>query len=125
MGTDGDADSDSDADGDSDTDSDADSDADADSSADTSESNDTETDSDTDSGVTDAGCSFDSDCEDGAFCELESCTGSPLAGSCMAKPEMCTMIYAPVCGCDGAEYSNECMAWAAGASTAPDARCNQ
>jgi len=44
-------------------------------------------------------------------------------GVCAARPEMCPRIFAPVCGCDGADYPNACEAARAGASVASDGMC--
>jgi hypothetical protein len=46
-----------------------------------------------------------------------------LAGVCRGKPEICTMDYNPVCGCDGATYANACAAASAGVSVKSRGEC--
>ncbi len=62
-----------------------------------------------------AGCTTNSDCPAGEFCRTATgnCGGT---GDCLLIPFICTLQFDPVCGCDGTDYTNECLAWAAGTS---------
>lgn len=42
---------------------------------------------------------------------------------CAPRPEFCTAVYDPVCGCDGMTYSNACVAAMNGQSVAHEGEC--
>ncbi|HEY8945006.1 MAG TPA: Kazal-type serine protease inhibitor domain-containing protein [Polyangiaceae bacterium] len=66
------------------------------------------------------------DCGPGLFCEFDgNCGADDRGGVCKKKPEMCTKIYAPVCGCDGATHGSACVAAAAGVSVAARGECKK
>ena len=50
------------------------------------------------------------------YCRMTTgqCRMPDASGTCMARPQVCTRIYQPVCGCDGRTYGNSCEAEAAG-----------
>jgi hypothetical protein len=65
------------------------------------------------------------DCPTGRFCDTPAgaCGNSKAVGQCAAKPQICYMLYMPVCGCDGKTYSNDCVRQSAGVSLAHNGAC--
>lgn len=65
-------------------------------------------------------------CNPSQFCgytEAAICGRADAAGSCSYKPEACTALFNPVCGCDGNTYSNTCAAANAGVSVSEKGAC--
>ncbi len=73
-------------------------------------------------------CGGESDlaCATGSFCKYETgCGETIVAGICEAIPDVCTDIYAPVCGCDGETYASDCVAWGNSINIATEGECEQ
>jgi len=58
-------------------------------------------------------------CQTGLFCrytEAQYCGEASGPGECTQQPTTCTKEWAPVCGCDARNYSNDCVAHSHGVS---------
>ena len=66
-------------------------------------------------------------CQDGQYCSYRPeaiCGAADATGTCLDKPEICTTIYDPVCGCDDKTYSSECAAASKGIAILKHGACN-
>ena len=62
--------------------------------------------------------------EAGTYCDFEqSCGEGDQAGVCTPRPDACSPVLTPVCGCDGQDYPNECEAYLAGTDIASEGNC--
>jgi hypothetical protein len=68
------------------------------------------------------GCITSADCPNREYCEGQGCD---TPGMCVPLPGIaCTSLYAPVCGCNGTTYWNECFAINARERVASDGTCS-
>ena len=68
-------------------------------------------------------CNSDDDCSAGQFCDCRTASCGKAGGVCVTRPEVCSQIAAPVCGCDGMTYANDCERQAAGACKRHEGAC--
>jgi hypothetical protein len=64
------------------------------------------------------------DCPPDQYCMFPNGDCDALTGVCREFPEVCPLIFDPVCGCDGETYSNPCFAASAGVSIDHEGACN-
>jgi hypothetical protein len=63
-------------------------------------------------------------CPDGYYCNYtDGCGFADETGYCEPRPDGCTEDCPGVCGCDGNDYCNACMAAAAGVDVLHDGAC--
>ena len=64
-------------------------------------------------------------CGEGEWCQRAAsrCSATDLSGACARIPQVCSMIFRPVCGCDGKTYGNDCQRQAAQAQLAHTGPC--
>ena len=57
------------------------------------------------------------------FPDASTCGGDDSTGTCKPRPDLCSAIWTPVCGCDAHTYSSECSANLAGVDIAYEGEC--
>jgi hypothetical protein len=68
-------------------------------------------------------CTTNDDCDPTRYCAKPPAS-CDAAGTCTVRPDACTHLEDPVCGCDGATYGNRCGAAAAGTNVAHAGACD-
>ena len=62
--------------------------------------------------------------EPNTYCDFQqNCGEGDQSGVCTPRPDACSPVVSPVCGCDGMDYPNECEAYLAGTDIASEGNC--
>lgn len=69
-------------------------------------------------------CASNADCDASSYC-LKTVGACNATGACYPRPEVCTTLFDPVCGCDRKTYSNACAAARAGVSVVHEGTCGE
>jgi len=69
-------------------------------------------------------CTVNGQCKGKQYCAkaVGDCKGK---GECTARPDLCPLIFKPVCGCNGKTYSNSCFAAMAGVNVKAEGACTK
>jgi hypothetical protein len=64
-------------------------------------------------------------CDAGMWCQLQAgrCGAADAEGTCVHSPQMCNMVFKPVCACGGKTYGNDCELARAKAQKAHNGPC--
>lgn len=73
------------------------------------------------------GASIGRSCPPSDFCELPTgtCRLVSARGTCVTVPHICPDLYAPVCGCNGRTYANDCERRTARVDKMHDGMCRR
>jgi hypothetical protein len=70
-------------------------------------------------------CTSSAECGSTDYCSIPTaaCLTPRSLGFCKARPESCTDVVSPVCGCDSKTYPNSCQASLVGVAVAANGEC--
>jgi hypothetical protein len=64
------------------------------------------------------------ECGPGLYCKYKTqCGATDAGGVCTQRPQACTKIYRPVCGCDKKTHASDCVAASAGTAVLHEGAC--
>src|SRR5690349_19060244 len=71
-------------------------------------------------------CATTADCGSSKYCStaVGVCLSAQAVGFCQDVPTSCPDVVSPVCGCDGKQYQNQCLAAKARVSVSANGTCS-